>query len=140
MKFYTKTRRHSQKAKRDLAIIGIATKEILEKTVEVFKTNNQELAFTVEPLDLVINDLHRLAIKRHIKRMKKMSCTPQLGIIFSEITTSYVRVADYCSNIAISFIHDDYGLVSEHAFQEYIKAHDENFKEQKEQYEIKYKI
>ncbi len=130
----------SDKAKRELSVIGKATKEVLDKTVEVFKTNNQELAFTIEPLNIVLHDLQRQAIKRHIKRMKKMSCTPQLGILFSEIITSYVRVADYCSNIAISFIHDNYGVVSEHAFQEYIKDHDENFKVLKDEYVAKYSI
>lgn len=42
--------------------------------------------------------------KRHMKRLKKGKCTPQLGFILSDITNNYERIADHCSNLAINMM------------------------------------
>lgn len=130
----------SDKAVEELDIIGNATYEILEIASNVFKTGNQTLAYNVEPLDAVINDLQKRAIKKHTKRMKKLACTPQVGFYYADILNSYVRISAYCSNIAIAFIQDNNESVSEHVFQEYAKQFDDNYKIMFAQYSEKYVI
>jgi len=128
----------SEKALRELGIVGEATMEVLRHAVNAFKTNDQESAFSVEPLDAVINELQKRAIKKHTKRMKKLACTPQLGFFYGDILNSYVRISAYCTNIAVAFIQDNNEGVSEHAYQEYMKNFDENYKKRMEEYSIKY--
>lgn len=130
----------SEKASQELSIIGDASLEILRNAVNAFKTNDQTAAFSVEPLDTVINELQKKAIKKHTKRVKKLACTPQIGFYYADILNSYVRISAYCTNIAIAFVQDNNENVSEHAYQDYMKNFDENYKKQVEEYSSKYSI
>ena len=42
--------------------------------------------------------------KRHIDRLREGRCTIELGFILSDLTTSYKRIADDCSSIAVCLI------------------------------------
>ena len=56
----------------------------------------------VEPLEDAIDELQVEIKKRHVKRLRKGKCTVEMGFILSDIVTSYERVSDHCSNIALS--------------------------------------
>ena len=60
------------------------------------------LAAHIEPLEEVIDHLNAEVKKRHIKRLRKGKCTIEMGFILSDITTSFERISDHCSNIAVS--------------------------------------
>ena len=47
------------------------------------------------------DELNQEVKKRHIRRLREGKCTIELGFILSDITTSFERVADHCSNIAV---------------------------------------
>ena len=65
------------------------------------------MAGKVEPLEEVIDDLGDEMKKRHIDRLREGRCTIELGFILSDLTTSYKRIADHCSNIAVCLIQAD---------------------------------
>ena len=94
----------SDKASEELSVFEEAVKDIINTSLKVFKEEDLLLARKVEPLEEVIDFLHGEVKKRHIKRLRKGKCTIEMGFILSDITTSYERVADHCSNIAVSLL------------------------------------
>lgn len=94
----------SEDAAEDIKIYSAAVFEILDNAVAAFKNEDVQMAYLVEPLEEVIDELKVMIKNRHIERLKEGSCTIELGFILSEITTNMERVSDHCSNLAIYII------------------------------------
>lgn len=94
----------SKKAKEELAVFTQAVQDIMNASMEAFENNDSELAAHIEPLEEVIDNLNAEIKKRHIKRLRKGKCTIELGFILSDITTSFERISDHCSNVAVSVL------------------------------------
>ena len=97
----------SEAAQKETVVISAAVTEILIIAVDAFINNDKSLAVKVEPLEQVVDLLCAEAKKRHIQRLQAGICTIELGFILSDILTNLERVADHCSNIAISIIEID---------------------------------
>ena len=91
----------SKKAVEELSVYTEAVRENINVAVEAFKKEDPEQAIEVETLKVVISKLRGELKQRHIKRLQKGKCTIELGFIHSDIITSYKRVADHCSNVAV---------------------------------------
>ena len=91
----------SKKAMEELAIYSEAVKANVDHAVEAFKKEDSHHAMEAETLRSVVSKLKKELKQRHIKRLQKGKCTIELGFIHSDIITSYKRVADHCSNVAI---------------------------------------
>ncbi len=126
----------SKKGMNDITIYSDAVKEILDMTLKSFENMDKEFALSVEPLEDVIDDLNIVTKERHIKRLTTGECTMELGFILSDITTSFERVADHCSNLAIYVIQSDKDEMDVHGFL--LQHGMENNKEFQEKY-IEYK-
>lgn len=92
----------SAKAIEELHIFTKAVTDIVAMAVDVFKTEDVAMARTVEPFEEAIDSIQKEMKKRHKKRLNKGKCTVEMGFALSEITNNYERIADHCSNIAIS--------------------------------------
>lgn len=92
----------SSKATEELAVFIQAVRDIVNSAIKVFEEVDCELATHIEPLEEVIDHLNAEVKKRHIKRLRKGKCTIEMGFILSDITTSFERISDHCSNIAVS--------------------------------------
>ncbi|MDD3218519.1 MAG: Na/Pi cotransporter family protein [Lachnospiraceae bacterium] len=101
---FEKNLQFSKKAEDELAVFSRAIHDIVDTTYQVFATQDVQLAGTVEPLEEVIDNLQVEIRKRHVKRLRKGKCTIELGFVLSDLLTSYERVADHCSNIAVDLI------------------------------------
>ena len=107
---HEKKMQFSDEAKDDLVVFSKAVHDILDETVKVFTENDPEAAKSVEPFEEVIDELNTDVKNRHIKRLTEGKCTIELGFILSDVSTNYERIADHCSNIAlseVSFSHID---------------------------------
>ena len=102
----------SKKAVEELKVYTQAVREIIDIASEVFLTENTEKILDIEALKEVVSHLRSELKQQHIKRLQKGKCTIELGFIHSDIITSYKRVADHCSNIAVCIVEvnsDEYG-------------------------------
>lgn len=97
-----KEQHFSEKATEELQIFSQAVRDIVSASVKVLKTEDEEAAKAIEPFEEAIDILQKEMKKRHMKRLKKGKCTPELGFILSDITNNYERIADHCSNLAIN--------------------------------------
>ncbi len=99
---HDKEQTFSNKASVELEVFTKALQEVVNLSFEVFKTGDMNRALQVEPLEDAIDHLQIEIKKRHVKRLRKGKCTIEMGFILSDIVTSYERVSDHCSNIALS--------------------------------------
>lgn len=116
---HDKKQMFSEDAMKEIKILNEATSELLNMTAEAFETNNSELAIMVEPLEQAIDKLVYEMKRNHIVRLQAEECTIKLGFAFNDLLTSYERVADHCSNIAIAVIEAKHGTYEPH---EYLKS------------------
>lgn len=120
----------SEKAKTELNVFGQAVQDIINLSFKVFKDNDDRLATTVEPLEEAIDTLNYEIKNRHVRRLREGKCTIELGFVFSDVLTSYERISDHCSNIAVSLIQIHEDNYETHGYLDALKHKDEeNFKE-----------
>ena len=112
----------SDSAKSDFSTLFAALTEISELTVKAFADNDTELAMNIEPLEEVIDDLTAAIKDKHIDRLRKGECSPELGIYLSDLLINCERVSDHCSNIAVSIIQIAKSSMRSHVYLNELKA------------------
>ena len=138
---YNRGLEFSEKAALELEVFSNAIHDIMGVTLEMFTTEDSKKARLVEPLEDVIDDLSAEMKARHMSRLRKGKCTVDLGFILQDMVTSFERVADHCSNIAIYMMQEGYEDLDTHELMEQIKhSGDINFEGQKMYYLNKYKL
>ncbi|MBE6816551.1 MAG: Na/Pi cotransporter family protein [Ruminococcaceae bacterium] len=135
----------SDEAKADLITLFAAITEISEITVKAHTTHDLSLAVKVEPLEEVIDRLIAKAKHKHIVRLQKKTCTPELGVYFSDLLIFIERISDHYSNIAAMIIQIANNNVLVHDYLN--DLHEENspqykktFKTNYNYYERKYRL
>jgi len=130
-----KKQEFSKKAKEELAIFTQAVKDIVNVSFEVFEKEDVEKATYVEPLEEVIDELQAEVKKRHVKRLQKGKCTIEMGFVLSDVVTSYERVADHCSNIAVCLMqvekdsYETHGSLNDMKHNEFFNDRYNHYKE-----------
>ena len=76
----------------------------------------------VEPLEEVIDDLTAEIRDKHIDRLRKGECSPELGVYLSDLLINCERVSDHCSNIAVSIIQISKSNMNSHDYLSGLKA------------------
>ena|GEM_PF-3343693 len=112
----------SDSAKDDFSTLFAALTEISGLTVRAFTDNNTELAMNVEPLEEVIDDLTKTIRDKHIDRLRRGECSPELGVYLSDLLINCERVSDHCSNIAVSIIQIAKSSMRSHVYLNELKA------------------
>lgn len=136
-----KKRGFSTQANREIEILNSAVLEILDITVNAFCGNDQELAMLVEPLEQVIDDLVLNIKANHIVRLQNDECTISLGFALVDLLTSYRRVSDHCSNIAVAVLEAPHGTFETHKYLGKTKHRkNENFETLFAQYSEKFAL
>ena len=109
----------SKSAMKELEVMYRITKAAIEKSINVFKTGNQEESIEIEALrDFA--ELRREKYKSlHIRRLKKGTCGVESGIAFLEILNCCESIINHCLNISIakSNISIHKNLISKHDYQ-----------------------
>ena len=92
----------SKDAQRELGIMLDKVNDIVRFSVEMFAQGKIEHMTHISKLEEEIDELERLYQKRHIERLTRNECTPEAGMIFSDIVSGLERVADHAVNIAFA--------------------------------------
>lgn len=137
---YKKEQSFSAKALEELHIFSKAIGDIVDLSVSVFEKEDAVTARQIEPFEEAIDVIQKEMKKRHTKRLRKGKCTVEMGFVLSDVTNNYERIADHCSNIAISVmqLEEDDTLAHEYVdnlqkgegsefdlrFQNYLKKYD----------------
>lgn len=114
----------SNKASEELKVFSRAVRDIVDLAWKALQEENLEMAGKVEPLEEAIDALNAEIKRRHIKRLRKGKCTIEMGFILSDITTNYERVADHCSNLAVSLFEVTEEEFGAHGYLDLIRGED----------------
>lgn len=140
-KVHKKQEKFSEKALMELKVYKGAVREILQLTRELYEREDVELAMEVEPLEEVIDTITEEMKKKHVKRLRKGKCTINLGFVLSDITNNLERVADHCSNVAISLIQMEEEGFETHEYLDKLKEEEaEEFQRKYKMYRKKYRL
>ena len=130
----------SPSAREEIAVLCAATDEILALTEAAFINNDIALAYDVEPLEQVIDNLKTLLRNNHIARLKDGACTVETGFIWSDLITNFERVSDHCSNVAVGIIDVSEHTMNAHEVIKSLKAGNAHYSDKYEEYSSKYSV
>ena len=99
----------SKKAQKELSEMLEMVNSIFSYSVEMFAHGKEEHLKDIVYLENEIDEKERDLQKAHVSRLTKNKCTPQAGMIFSDVISGLERVADHATNIAFS-IHEKDGI------------------------------
>ena len=97
----------SDMAKKELSILCMAIREIVDITLDAFARGDNEQAKRIEPLEETIDDMVMILRDRHTKRLKNGQCTIASGLVFMDTLTYLERTSDHCSTIAVMMLARD---------------------------------
>lgn len=94
---------------------GIADlKEMLEKVtiitnyaLDMFSYNSKEHLEEILQLEDEIDNMERELQHKHVVRLTKNECSPEAGMLFSDMISGLERVADHATNIAFSILEPE---------------------------------
>lgn len=96
----------SRQAERDLSEMLDMVIKITTYAIEMFSHNDMTHMEEIRRLEDSIDEKERELQQRHIERLTKGECTPEAGMIFSDIISGLERVADHATNIAFAILED----------------------------------
>lgn len=112
----------SPQAKAELAVLERAVTDVVDRTVEAFTTNDMRLAAKVEPQEQVVDSLVREVKSRHVRRLRDGVCSTEYGFVLEDLLTSYERIADHCSNVAVEMLQVSEGKLEAHEYLGALKS------------------
>ncbi len=94
----------SADGERELRVLFSAVTEVTNIAIDSFINNDLDLAYRVEPLEELIDNLCDELKLHHTDRLQKGICTLNHGFVFNDLLTNLERISDHCSNIAVASI------------------------------------
>lgn len=139
---YKKDIAFSDAAKKELKVLSEAVQAVVKSTVTAYCGSDLENARRVEPQEQVVDSLVKEIKGRHVRRLRNGQCKVEYGFVLEDLLTSFERVADHCSNIAVEMLQVSEGKLEAHEYLTALKAgeltesakFDERFEKYRKQY------
>ncbi|MDD7739090.1 MAG: PhoU domain-containing protein, partial [Lachnospiraceae bacterium] len=97
----------SKQGERDLSDMLDMVLKILDYSIEMFAKDDRQHVQEVMDLENSIDQEERDLQQKHVERLTRNECTPEAGMIFSDLISGLERVADHSTNIAFSILDED---------------------------------
>ena len=97
----------TRKGNKELSEMHAKVMQIVEEALRMFATMDTSYQAEILTLENEIDTMERELQRSHIRRMAKGKCTPQAGLIFTDLITGLERVGDHATNIAFSILQND---------------------------------
>ena len=112
----------SAAAKAELEVLEQAVLDMLAKVANAFAYTDLAKARKVEPHEEVIDALVREVKSRHVRRLRDGKCTVEYGFVLDDLLTSYERIADHCSNMAVEMLQTAVDKMEVHEYLNALRA------------------
>jgi len=97
----------SKEAQKELGEMLEMVNKLIRYAVEMFVKNNEQHMQEIIDLEEMVDVKERELQCAHVERLTRGECTPEAGMIFSDIVSGLERVADHATNIAFSIAMDE---------------------------------
>ena len=94
----------SREAQRELGEMLDMVNKIIQYAITMFAYSDESKMQAVIDLEDRVDEKERELQKMHVERLTRGECTPEAGMIFSDIVSGLERVSDHATNIAFSII------------------------------------
>ncbi len=111
----------SPQAQRELGEILDMVNDILNYSMHMFSTGDDSKLEDIVRLEEAIDRKERQLQNAHVERLARNECTPEAGMIFSDIVSGLERVGDHAMNIAIATL-DEEEQIAVHNLKKKIQA------------------
>lgn len=92
----------SRQAQRELGEMLDMVNRIIQYSIDMFMKSDDEHLLDVEHLEDRVDAKEKELQKAHVSRLTRGECTPEAGMMFSDIVSGLERVADHATNIAFA--------------------------------------
>lgn len=130
----------SEDSLKEYEILMGAVSEVLNLSKNAFKEKSTDLAYKVEPLEQVIDELKEQLRTSQILRMKTLECSTEIGFIWSDLLTNLERVSDHCSNIAGCIIDNAKHTLNVHETLKQVKTDSKQYFRDYNEFSQKYRL
>lgn len=76
--------------------------------IEVFAHHGEQYLKEVDALEEQVDQMEEAIQIAHVQRMSRNECTPQAGMLFSDIVSGLERVSDHATNVAYAMTKEKY--------------------------------
>ena len=97
----------SKEAQYELGEMLEMVNKIYQYSVEMFAHGKEEHIQDITKLEEAIDKKERELQKAHVERLTLNECSPEAGMIFSDIASGLERVADHSTNIAFAIMDQE---------------------------------
>ena len=97
----------SKDAQKDLGDMLEMVNKIIRYAVEMFAKSDESHMQEIVTLEDQVDEKERELQKKHVERLTKGECSPEAGMIFSDIVSGLERVADHATNIAFAITTEE---------------------------------
>ena len=97
----------SKEAQKELGDMLEMVNKIIRYAVEMFAKSDESHMQEIVTLEDQVDEKERELQKKHVGRLTKGECSPEAGMIFSDIVSGLERVADHATNIAFAITTEE---------------------------------
>ena len=97
----------SKEAQKELGDMLEMVNKIIRYAVEMFAKSDESHMQEIVTLEDQVDEKERELQKKHVERLTKGECSPEAGMIFSDIVSGLERVADHATNIAFAITSEE---------------------------------
>jgi len=97
----------SKEAQKELGDMLEMVNKIIRYAVEMFAKSDESHMQEIVTLEDQVDEKERKLQKKHVERLTKGECSPEAGMIFSDIVSGLERVADHATNIAFAITTEE---------------------------------
>ncbi len=94
----------SKVAQKELGEMLDMVNKIIQDAINMFAHSDESKMQEVIELEKKVDEKERELQKMHVDRLSRGECTPEAGMIFSDIVSGLERVADHATNIAFAIV------------------------------------
>ena len=97
----------SKKATKEIQDMFEKDMQILICALEMFENEDRSHMQEIRAIEEEVDQMEIELQNSHIRRMAKGKCSPESGLIFTDLVTGLERVADHATNIAFALTNSD---------------------------------
>ncbi len=120
----------SDEAMKEIAVLEKAAHQLIGFTGKAFADTDLNIAYEIEPLQHVINEIIMQIKDNHIFRLRNKECTIELGFVLSDLLNAYERASAHCANVAIAVIESAHtGYAPHESARKYRRDEESSYQE-----------
>lgn len=97
----------SREAQREMGDMLEMVNRIIQYSIDMFAKGNEEHIQDIMELENAVDERERELQKAHVDRLTRNECSPEAGMIFSDVISGLERIADHATNIAFSIMDSE---------------------------------